>query len=60
MHVNIWSAEPIPAPVLEILPELSVTSTVLSGEISSRGELDQLLARLRAANVRVLSVEMAP
>jgi hypothetical protein len=60
MHVNIWSAEPIPAAVLETLPELSVASGVLSGELAGRDELDCLLARLRAASVRVLSVEVAP
>jgi hypothetical protein len=58
--VNIWSAEPIPMAVGELFPHMTVTASVLSGELAARTELTTVLDRLREHHVPIVSVEIAP
>lgn len=60
MHVNIWSADLIPATVSVELPGFVAENTVLSGRLGKRQELDEVLAVLRRLGVRVVSVEVEP
>jgi hypothetical protein len=60
VHVNIWSADPIPEAVAGQLTGLTVSNTVLSGTLADRVALDEVLRLLRRYRVRVVAVEVAP